>query len=209
MGGAPCASGTRLGVESWQQEASVFPEAGPRQVLVGQGKPGQSLPGGELPRPFRQDDANAVAQVRHPALTQFSRLRPHQGDERALVLEHRDLSYFGGTAIGPLQILGARFLTPAQHEDLLHSAADEEEPVAIDKPQIAGPVPSVGSECLAIGLGIVEIAVRDRTPMQLDLADPLLVWLGNADLSVSERPPNAARTTRPRPVAGEQRCGLR
>src|SRR6266851_9294707 len=45
--------------------------------------------------------------------------------------------------------------------------------------------------------------------MQLDLADPLLVWLGNADLSVGERPPDAARTTRAWPVAGEQRRGLR
>jgi hypothetical protein len=41
MGDAPCASGNRLGVECRQQEASVFPEAGPRQGLVGQGKPGQ------------------------------------------------------------------------------------------------------------------------------------------------------------------------
>src|SRR5437899_6600396 len=114
---------------------------------------------------------------------QFSRLRPYQCDERALVLEHRDLSNFGGAAIRPLQILGARFLTPAQHEDLLHSAADEEETVAIDKSQIAGPVPSVGGECLAIGFGIVEIAVRDRASMQFDLADPLLVRLGNADLA--------------------------
>src|SRR6266478_3236431 len=162
MGGAPCASGYRLGVECRQQEASVFPEAGPWQGLVGQGKPGQSLPGGELPRLFPEDDAYAVAQVRHPALMQFSRLRPYQGDQRALVLEHRDLSYFGGTAIGPLQILGAHFLTPAQHEGLLHSAGDEEETVAIDISQIAGPVPSVGGECLAIGLGIVEIAVRSE-----------------------------------------------
>jgi hypothetical protein len=34
--------------------------------------------------------------------------------------------------------------------------------------------------------------------MQLDLADPLLVWLGNADLSVGERPPDAARNDRDR-----------
>src|SRR5882724_4241889 len=130
-------------------------------------------------------------------------LRPHQGDERAPVLEHRDLSYFGGTAIAPLHILGAHFLTPAQHEGLLHSAADKEETVAIDKSQIAGPIPSVRGECLTIGLGIVEIAVGDRTPMQFDLADPLLVRLGNADLA-GERPSDAARTTRPRPIAGEQ-----
>src|SRR5215813_1631472 len=44
--------------------------------------------------------------------------------------------------------------------------------------------------------------------MQLDLADPFLVRLGNADLA-GERPPDAARTTRTWPVAGEQRRGLR
>src|SRR6266446_202228 len=174
MGGVPCASGNRLAIERGQQEALVLAEPGPWQGLVGQSKPGQSLPGGKIPRLFPQDDANAVTRVRSPTLTQFSWLRPHQGDERALVLEHRDLSYFGRAAIGPLQILGAHFLTPAQHEDLLHPAGNEEKTVAIDKSQIAGPIPSVRGECLTIGLGLVEIAVRDRTPMQLDLADPLL-----------------------------------
>src|SRR6266404_963538 len=130
-------------------------------------------------------------------------LRPHQGDERAPVLEHGDLGYFGEAAIAPLQILGDHLLAPAQHEDLLHPAGDKEKTVAIDKSQIAGPIPSVRGECLTIGLGIVEIAVRDRAPMQLDLAGPFLVRLGDADLA-GKRPPDAARTTRPRPVAGEQ-----
>src|ERR1700724_3778259 len=95
MGGVPCASGNRLGIERGQQEASVLAEPGGWQGLVGQGKPGQSLPGGDLPRLFRQDDANAVTRVRSPTLTQFSWLRPHQGDEAAPVSEHGAPAYFG------------------------------------------------------------------------------------------------------------------
>src|ERR1700739_198042 len=103
MGVVPCASGNRLAIQRGEQEQLVLAESGPWQGLVGQSKPGQSLPGGKIPCLFPQDDANAVARVRSPTLTQFSRLRPHQGDERALVLEHRDLGYFGDAAIAPFQ----------------------------------------------------------------------------------------------------------
>ena len=90
------------------------------------------MPRGEIPRLFSEDDAYAVAQVRHPPLTQFRRLRPYQGDERAPILEHCDLGYFRGTAVAPLQIFGDHLLAPAQHEDLFHPPGDEEETVAID-----------------------------------------------------------------------------
>src|SRR5215813_5480978 len=132
MGHAPCATGNCIAIEGGQQKPSVLAEPGPRHGLVGQSKPRQTLPGGEIPRLFPEDDAYAVAQVRHPALTQFRRLRPYQGDERAPILEYCDLGYFRRTAIASLQILGDHLLAAAQHEDLFHPPGDEEETVAID-----------------------------------------------------------------------------
>ena len=39
-------------------------------------------------------------------------LRRHQGDERALVLEHGDLGYFGDVAIAPSKSSAITFLPP-------------------------------------------------------------------------------------------------
>src|SRR6516162_4065254 len=110
-----------------------------------------------------------------PRSCNLSRSGRTKATRRALVLQRRDLGYFGGAAIDSLQILGGHLLAPAQHEYLLRPAGDKEETVAIDKAQIPGPVPPVGRERRAIGIGIVEIAVRDRAPAQLDLADPRFV----------------------------------
>src|SRR6516225_9598029 len=63
-------------------------------------------------------------------------------------------------------------------QGLERAAGDEQETVAIDKAQIPCPEPSVRRERRAIGLGIVDIACRDRAPVQFDLADPFLVGFG-------------------------------
>ena len=59
-------------------------------------------------------------------------------------------------AVDPFQILRVHLFAAAQNQDLLGPASDEQETVAIDKAQIPGTEPTVGSEParLASGLSI-------------------------------------------------------
>ena len=108
-----------------------------------------------------EDDTNAIAQVCRPSLPQLDRIRPHQGDERAFVLQYCDLRYLGRAAVDPLEIFRDHLFPAAQHQDFLCPPGDEQETIAINEAQITGPEPSVRGKRFAIGFGIVEIAFGD------------------------------------------------
>src|SRR5271165_3094405 len=151
-----------------------------------------------------EDDANAIAQVCRPALPQLDHIWPHQGHERASVLQYCDFRYFGRAAIDPLEVFGDHFFPAAQHQDFLCPAGDEQETIPIYEAQITSPKPSVQGEGSLIGLPIVEVAFSDRTSTQLDLTDPLSIGVRNSNLAVGERAPGAAEATIARAIAGEQ-----
>ena len=90
-----------------------------------------------------EDDANAIAQVCRPALPQLDRIWPHQGDERASVLQYCDFRYLGRAAVDPLEIFWDHLFPTAQHQDFLCPAGDEQETIAINEAQITSPKPSV------------------------------------------------------------------
>ena len=144
-----------------------------------------------------------------PRSCSFARSGRTNATSAPLVLQHRDLGNFGRAAINRLQIFRGHLLATAQNEDFLGPAGDEQETVAVDKAQIPGPVPSIGRERLPVGLRIVEIALGDRAAVQLYLAYPLFVGVGDPHLAIGEGPPDTARSPRLRPVSGEQRGGLR
>src|SRR6516225_997959 len=155
-----------------------------------------------------QDDTNGIAQVCRSSLPQFDGIRAHEGDERALVLQHRDLRYFGSTAIDPLEILGDHLLAASQHQDFLGAPGDEQETIPIEEPQITSAEPSVRSERRLIGLEIVEIAAGNRASTELDLADPLIIGVRDPNLAVGERATSATERAGVQTIAGEQRRGF-
>jgi hypothetical protein len=81
--------------------------------LIGERKSRQSLIGRQTLGYFPEDDSNAIAQICRPKLPELDRIRPHQGDEHAFVLQHCDLCYFGHVAIDPLEIFGDHFFAAA------------------------------------------------------------------------------------------------
>src|SRR6516164_3339983 len=124
---------------------------------------------------LRQDDTDAVSQVRRAPFPQLDRIWPHQSNEPTLVFQHRDLRDLGRTAIDPLEVFGDHLFSAAQYQDLFFPTGDEQETITINEAQIAGPEPSVRSDRRPIGLGIVKVAFGNRVSTQLDLADSLIV----------------------------------
>ena len=151
-----------------------------------------------------EDDANGIVQVCRPLLPQLGRIWPHQGHERASVLQYGDFRDLGRTAVDPLEIFRDHLFPAAQHQDFLCPPGDEQETIGVNEAHITGPKPSVESERYLIGLGIVEVASGDRASTQLDLADPLIVWVRDSNFAGGERAPSAANTTVVRAIAGEQ-----
>jgi hypothetical protein len=78
-----------------------------------------------------------------------------------------------------------------------------ERPVTIDDAEIAGAEPAVRRKRATIDLGVSDIAARDRTAAQLDLADTAFVRVRNTNFAAGKRLSGAPETTLTGPIAGE------
>jgi hypothetical protein len=213
---AGLAAGARPPVELRQQEAAELAEPRARQRLAHDGVAGEALVARQFAAGGAEGDAQAVLDAQAAALADRLAVRAHQGVQRAVLLQHRDLGDEGAGAVDPFQCFREHILAAAEDDQLLAASLEVEVAVGVQAAEVAGAEPAVGGEGLAVGLRVVAVAVEDVGAAQLDLPDTGLAGragragfrLDDAQLAALERPALAADALAPGQVAGEGRGGL-
>jgi hypothetical protein len=112
---------------------------------------GQPLRGGELHQLFgvQRDQRHRV----RPAVA----VDHHLADERVALQE-------------VLDVLGGDVHAARRHDEILFSIRDEEEPVLVEAPDVAGGEPPIGEEYLGSGVRLLEVALGNVAPAAENLA---------------------------------------
>src|SRR6266481_5733713 len=110
--------------------------------------------------------------------------RDHGGHERLVVAERDRLTDVGAEFELVLDELGSERGAVGERPHVLGAVDDDQMPLGIDEPGVAGVEPTVGAEHLPGRLLVPEVALEHRAPLHEDLAT-----VSDLDLHPRHRPP--------------------